>query len=106
MKIANKLSLKNTMKVRVNAGIAFLNTVNPGWVKKIKLMKLDLADSNTCVLGEVYGSYANGLYEFNMYAAVDSIPEALRFCLLDDDDEEKYKMLTDIWKTAIKKLKK
>ena len=44
-------------KKRIEAGIAYLNVVKPDWLKKIDLEELDLADGNTCVIGEVFGDF-------------------------------------------------
>lgn len=47
---------------RVQNGIAKLNAVyGKNWADKIDVTKLDLSDSKTCVLGQVYGEYMDGL---------------------------------------------
>lgn len=52
---------------RVQNGIAKLNAVHgTNWADKIDVTKLDLSDSDTCVLGQVYGAYVDGLRELGL----------------------------------------
>ncbi len=82
------------------AGIAFLNVVNPKWVKKIDLKKLDLSSTNTCVIGEVFGNYHDGINKMDLDS---SQAETLGFYLQEDND---YGLLTKTWKSVIQKIKR
>ena len=46
---------------RIAAGIAILDEAVPGWKKEIDCETLDLSDCSMCVLGQVYGTYNEGL---------------------------------------------
>jgi hypothetical protein len=46
---------------RVERGAALLDAQSPGWEKKIDPGTLDISSIDNCVLGQVYGSYGNGL---------------------------------------------
>jgi len=45
----------------VRAGVMLLDKMKPGWEQKINVATLNLESSLLCVLGQVYGSYADGL---------------------------------------------
>ena len=47
----------------VQAGAALLDDKRPGWESEIKLDKLNLRDSRSCILGQLYGSYFGNLRE-------------------------------------------
>lgn len=104
------------MAKRVDAGIAFLNVVRPGWVRKIDLDKLDLSSPKTCVIGEVLGDYYRGRSSLGLSAdngrdsahkAVTksgseiTLPIALGFAA-----KTNYPLLTRIWKIKIRGLLK
>lgn len=48
------------------AGAQFLDTMFPGWCDYISIEKLNLSDAETCILGQLYGEYSNGLYELEL----------------------------------------
>lgn len=46
---------------RVLAGAKFLDGERPGWRNAINVELLDVADGNCCVLGQLYGTYSEGV---------------------------------------------
>jgi hypothetical protein len=50
----------------IAAGMELLDCKAPGWREKIDVFKLDLNDGQMCVLGQVYGSYDDGLNELGL----------------------------------------
>lgn len=42
-------------------GAQLLDRVMPDWWQRIRLKKLDMTSLETCVLGQLYGNYFNGL---------------------------------------------
>lgn len=101
-KIVN-LTFKQKALIRVNAGIALLNSLNPGWVKKIKMRDLDLGNGQTCVLGELYGSFDNGKSQLGLS---NELTTALGFFVPDEENSnDEYDTLTDVWAKKIRKLK-
>jgi hypothetical protein len=50
-----------TVTNRVRRGMKLLDEAQPGWEKKIKLVDLSLEDAEHCVLGQLYGTYDEGL---------------------------------------------
>lgn len=112
-----KPSLKDTFKKRVKAGMAYLDVIYPDWVEHIDLKKLDLGRSNTCMIGELYGEYSASRVGLNELTKVKiqgngyiDVPEAFGFYIEGDHNSRivmsHYKLLTDIWKKEIKKLRR
>lgn len=48
----------NRVRARVARGAAWLDKVMPGWIRKIKLTDLQLADGRRCVLGQLTPAFA------------------------------------------------
>jgi hypothetical protein len=46
---------------RVSAGARWLDEVEPGWAERIDLDDFRLADGRRCILGQLYGSFCDGL---------------------------------------------
>lgn len=46
---------------RVAAGVALLDSLDSEWVRKIDLPTLDVSSLGSCVLGQVYDDYSEGL---------------------------------------------
>jgi hypothetical protein len=47
--------------INIRAGMALLDSRNPGWKFKLNLETLDFKSSTDCILGQVYGAYTNGV---------------------------------------------
>jgi len=99
-----------TIKQRVMAGAAFLTAIKPKWYKKIDVKELDLQDGGTCVLGEMYGWYEDGLAELGIseeQAKVLGFTEHSEDDYDDDEIEtENWFGLTKTWKEVIRKLQR
>ncbi len=103
MRIAEKVNLYDK---RVSDGIKWLNKNRPGWVKKIKLSKLDLGDGETCILGQAFKQDFTDVVRDNEF--LDENAYRLGFYEdsdKDEDDEEDYDLLTAIWYEKIKCMK-
>lgn len=55
----------------IDKGIELLDAQVPNWCKQMQLDHLDLADVNSCVLGQVYGHFGHGLNALNMHGGSD-----------------------------------
>ena len=53
--------MAETITASVMRGAKLLDEKSPGWHRRINLHALDLNDCQECILGQVYGEYANGL---------------------------------------------
>lgn len=53
--------MQQTVTEVVQNGAALLDEVVPDWRSRIKVINLDLGDSQFCVLGQLYGDYDAGL---------------------------------------------
>lgn len=90
------------MEAEVRKGIALLDAIGPhGWRNRIVLSRLNLADGENCVLGQVYGSYGTGL--FTVFRDYDLLSErsAQHGFTPGWDNEQKYPELTRTWKQLI-----
>ena len=98
MKTIKTMKLKERLKKRIQAGIAFLNVKSPNWLKKIDLEKLDLNEPKLCILGEVYGDYHEA--KEKLLANDKQIAEDLAF----RTSANRYSLLTRLWKNELRKL--
>src|SRR5205823_6207734 len=55
----------------VQAGSQLLDKIEPGWASKINLSSLSLPTQCNCILGQIYGSYGEGLKKVNLYSGGD-----------------------------------
>lgn len=96
-----------TIKGRIERGMALLDKRKPAWCKKIDLATLNLASSYRCVLGQVYGTkrsvtdcdgddgYVIGTDRLKLFSVVRRVE-----CGFSTYDS--YTQLTAAWKRAIK----
>lgn len=81
-------------------GAAFLDEVAPRWVKRVRIRSLDLGDCYFCVLGQLHGSYGDGI---DRYADEDLGRRAVEFGFsLPIGRESAYHELTRCWKDEIR----
>lgn len=66
------------MSAAVSRGAALLDRTHPGWAGQVDLAFLDLADCVACVLGQLFGAYADGCDEMNLNMGSE---------LIEGDDE-------------------
>ena len=55
------LTLRRPIAKEVKQGAKFLDKVYPDWDTKIDTEKLDIANSNRCVFGQLYGHFSTGM---------------------------------------------
>lgn len=81
---------------RAARGARFLDERAPGWESQINLDTLNIARSDNCALGQVYGSYGVGVQATGTAARVHD----LGFMTAGSIDEE-YRLLTEAWKKEV-----
>lgn len=62
-------SVKEYLRDRVNAGVEKLDVLVPDWASRIDVELLDMHSCSRCVLGQVFGHYAQGVAELEEYGA-------------------------------------
>lgn len=77
------------MEKLVQRGAERLDRHDPDWWRSIKLKKLDLGSENNCVLGQLFGSYWDGLKRLDISGT------SYGFDGIDDE------ALTKLWKKEI-----
>ena len=106
------LMKRESMKVRIERGIALLDKKKPTWCKKIKLEALDLSNPWQCVLGHIYGSkesmLASGSDRFVYESGYEIGTTRLRLSWKELEhcgftNMVSFDKLTAAWKRAIKK---
>ena len=55
-----------TIETRVARGAARLDQDLPGWENKVGLERLDIISVDTCILGQCYGTYSDGLLKLRI----------------------------------------
>ncbi len=116
----------DTITRKVNAGVKLLNRRNPGWYNKVKLTTLSLRNGKNCILGQLYGTFPEGIkaiiikpefhYNVPMNVALDA-GARYGFSMTDKQTgrlnkkdyslvQQLYKQYDEAWKTAIRKLRK
>ncbi len=53
----------NDLIAAVNFGAQLLDSKQPGWAERINLESLDLTHYKYCILGQLYGTYGEGISE-------------------------------------------
>jgi hypothetical protein len=89
---------------RVSAGINLLDREVPDWDRRVNVDTLRLSSCERCVLGQLYGTWGDGLDELDLWdgddeGAADSA--ALGFSLYEGE-AGRYGELTDAWVAAIR----
>ncbi len=84
------------MQARVEAGAKLLDAEYPGWYNEIDLQRLNLSDPRNCPVGQLYGSFSEGLDELEIedYASI--------YGLAMEDDTYSWKELDEEWEKVIK----
>ena len=87
-----------TLQQRIRCGIAWLDAYGPrSWRSKIaraiKADRLDLADTEHCILGEIYGDYHEGLRRLGLLTGAP-----LGFVFQNHGRPQLYRVLTHEWK--------
>lgn len=81
-------------------GAKILDKSFPNWWEKISLGRLRMSEPDTCILGQLYGSYKQGCEELDLKRR-----ERIRngFLLPDEHHVTRYARLRLAWKTEIEK---
>ena len=90
---------------RVDAGIKWFNKNKLGWVKKIVLSKLDLQDSEVCVLGQLFKDFWDKVYDEEFEKGKLSDEQAVRLGFNEAYGSDDFDLLTLLWTLKIKQLK-
>lgn len=91
------------MAPRVHKGIEFLNQKNPGWHQRIDTDKLDINSIHSCILGQLYGSYMDGIYE--LWPEGDNDAKEYGLTLWGVDLSSDFDTLTRLWRYAVIKIR-
>jgi hypothetical protein len=81
---------------RVAAGAALLDRHEPRWWRQVDPARLDLADPDLDVLGQLYGQFEIGLAVLG-----EPDPVACGFDLDSSEADTDYPLLTGAWRQAI-----
>lgn len=92
---------KTTVAERVRKGVALLDKAEPGWVDRIDLYMLDLADFNRCIMGQLHGNFTEGLRTYGLFA-VDADAHRHGFDTGSAVSGKAYAELTSEWARIIK----
>lgn len=99
-----------TVEQRVQAGAAWLDEHETGWVDRIDLDRLSLEHCKRCVLGQVFGDYydaplAGAPYSTEELYAYADAAQPLGFTGTRHDEmygtDEEYAELTEAWRQLI-----
>lgn len=98
-------------KPAVKRGVSYLEKREPGWCERIQLETLRLSSGRFCVLGQLCGSYDDGL---NAFALSDDTAVRLGFMLpqvayyWEDEsvDRDAWRELTEAWKDEIEECRR
>lgn len=83
----------NDAASRAARGAAHLDSVNPGWHYRINTDTLNIATGGNCALGQVYGSYGNGV----TVAGVAGRSGDLGMVAITANIDAEYRALTEAW---------
>lgn len=97
-------------RIRAARGAAFLDDADPGWPARIDPSRLELADGEACVLGQLHGGYRLGLGRariLNLSSAplASASPVELGFQAVrelgEDIEDLDYAFLTRAWRECL-----
>jgi hypothetical protein len=89
----------DTFETRIERGMRLLDELEPGWRERVDLGRLDMSSCLTCILGQLYGDYTQGLSELGVWDA-----EAYGFDTYGPDPttSQRYQELTAAWQEALR----
>lgn len=90
------------LRARVEAGAATLDVtegVSPSWRADISLVRLNLGEVRSCVLGQLFGDYISGSAALGFDPWGDTAPD-LGF-MPDDEDDSMGSELTETWRAYL-----
>lgn len=96
---------RRSVKAAVKRGAKLLDAkLGKGWARKVKVTRLELADCQMCVLGQLYGDYDTGIDELGDIDGPrhgfdqPDFSEALDF----DSYHEVWASLNQLWRDEIR----
>lgn len=98
------MTTEKELQEYVNNGAKLLDKKCPGWFLKIDLKKLDLADCFNCVLGQLFGDYAEGKIQlFNNIQTTKATKQSREcgFTSSFSDFTQNTKNLSQLWRNKI-----
>jgi hypothetical protein len=92
-----------SIRARVLAGMKLLDEERPGWWQRINLRELAMSHCVRCVLGQIFGNYAIGQDVLFSGDDEEVFQESVGhgFNVYDQDDDEAYADLRDVWMDLI-----
>lgn len=93
---------KDSVEQRVTRGMHLLDKDRPGWHRRINLGSLNIARSDSCALGQTYGSYGAGMVDLRITTpeAIDHGFQVPRLTLPGNMRDE-FDALTEEWRRQI-----
>jgi hypothetical protein len=106
--------VNDVLRQRIERGIAVLDANVTDWREKIDLDTLSLDDIESCVLGQVFGSYLTGAFDLGIDGSYDEAvaygferPKILMYpyhCNVDGcNDFYEYDDMTHAWKAMLRR---
>ena len=99
-------------RARVQKGAAYLDDADPGWYRRIDPAALELAAGESCILGQLHGTFRMGLgrsHLINLSSAPRASLSPVEYgfqCiggLSDEDEARDYALLGRAWQDAIRR---
>lgn len=88
------------MKDKVLRGIELLDREVPDWREKIDWDRLNMADCFRCILGQLFGEYAEGVDYLKITGAVHGFD--VRPYQTREEHVKSFEILTDLWQQEAK----
>lgn len=90
-------------KLWVWRGARLLDKKMPGWVGRIDVGTLNMGDNLSCVLGQLFRSYGEGLYNLGHPSAVwhGFNIDSPSYPTIDPRTQHKFSRLDTLWRKAI-----
>jgi hypothetical protein len=97
----------DTITERVRRGALLLDMEVPGWAGRIDDSRLDLAGCPTCILGQLFGSYLDGVISLELNTDAGRWTDDFGFFVLclrrtDEQREAEYQSLRAAWLAEIR----
>lgn len=89
--------LRNKLRMFVAAGVELLDNHRPDWRQEVNSDQLDVFDADTCILGQVFGDFGEGLTQLDL--SILSI-EVFRHGF-NSINEKENTILNELWREEI-----
>lgn len=97
---------------RAARGAAYLDDVDPGWYRRLDLEALTLDDGRSCVLGQLHGTFRQGLGRARLFkpgsaprASLSPVAYGFHCVRAGDEEAERrdYALLDRAWTTEVRR---